>query len=91
MDKAHRPCVFSKIITTYALLVTCVIITARKRSLGQGNVSTPVCHLFTGEVGFPACITGHITRGGLPLGGLHPRGLADPSEIHGILWHMVNK
>ena len=37
------------------------VMTARKRSLGQGNVFTGVC-LFTGG-GFPACITGHMTRG----------------------------
>ena len=38
------------------------IMTARKRSLGQGNVFTPVCHSVHGGV-FPACITGHMTRG----------------------------
>ena len=40
------------------------LVTARKRRLGQGNVFTPVCHsVHRGGVGFPACITGHMTRG----------------------------
>ena len=36
--------------------------------------------LFKGGVGFPACITGHMTsiQGGLPMGGLHPGGLGRP-------------
>ena len=32
----------------------------RKRSFGQGNIFTSVCHSVLG-VGFPACITGHMT------------------------------
>ena len=49
------------------------IVTARKLSLGQGNVLTRVCHsVHRWGVGFPACITGHMTRG------LHPGGWADP-------------
>ena len=34
--------------------------------LGQGNIFTSVCHSVywgVGVVGFPACITGHMTRG----------------------------
>ena len=48
-----------------------IIITARKRSLGQGNVFTGMCHSFCpqGRVGFPACITGYMTGGCLPPGG----------------------
>ena len=47
-----------------------------------GNVFIPVCHTVHGVVGFPACITGHMTRGvciqegstsGGGGGGLHPR------------------
>ena len=38
-----------------------LVITARKQSLGQGNVFTSVC-LSTGGVGFPACITSHTGR-----------------------------
>ena len=59
--------------------------TARKRSLRQGNVFTGFVCSQEG-VGFPACITGHMTRGwsaskrGVCLGGW-----ADPPpEIHGI-------
>ena len=45
------------------------IITARKLSLGQGTVFTGVClSARGGGIGFPACITGHMTRGW----GLHP-------------------
>ena len=57
----------------------------RKRSLGQGNVFTPVCHSVQGDgvVGFLKCITGHMTsiwgqsapRRGQPTGGLHLGGL----------------
>ena len=58
------------------------IFTARKRSLGQGNVFTGVYlfYLSTGEgkgVGFPAYITGHMTRGSASRDegvGLHPGG-----------------
>ena len=54
------------------------IITPHKRSLGQGNVFIPVCYPVHREgVGFPACITGHMTRG-LHLGGLPPGSWAEP-------------
>ena len=39
------------------------LFTACKRSLGQGNVFTAVRLSTGGGVGFPSCITGHITRG----------------------------
>ena len=45
--------------------VVCFI-TARKRSLGQGNVFTPVCRSVHGE--------GSAFRGSLHPGGLHPGG-----------------
>ena len=68
------------------LLLIFTLITARKRSLGQGNVFTPVCHSDHRGIGFPACITGHMTRGistkgGLPRGDLYPRGWADPPPL----------
>ena len=49
-----------------------IVIAARKRSLGQGNVFTRVCHsIHRGKgVGFPACVTVHITSiqgGWLPI------------------------
>ena len=48
-----------------------LIVTARKRSLGQGNVSTGIC-LSTGGGGgsVPACITGHMIGGLCPGGGM---------------------
>ena len=62
-----------------------LIVTARKRSLGQGNVFTQVCVSFCSQgVGFPACITGHMTIGVRIQGvsasrdGVCIRGLADP-------------
>ena len=45
-------------------------ITARKRSLGQGNVFTPVCHSVHQGVSVPACTTGHMTGGSLSRGSL---------------------
>ena len=61
-----------------------LIITARKRSLGQGNVFTPVCH----SVHEGSASGGSASEGGLPPGGLHLRGRgvyiqggwADPSS-----------
>ena len=41
--------------------------------LGQGNISQVFFCLQEG-VGFPACITGHMTRGSSSMGGLPPRG-----------------
>ena len=60
---------------TFFLLCTSNLITARKRRLGQANIFTSVCHSFClGGVGFPACITGHMTRGSAqhPLPGCRP-------------------
>ena len=79
-----------------------LIFTARKRSLGQGNVFKLVCHsVHRDGGGFPACITGHMTRavclqgvcieGGLYLGGLPPGGLGRTPPPHGILRDMINK
>ena len=45
-----------------------MIITARKRSLGQGNVFTRVCHSVHG-----GSTSGGSTSGGLDQGRLHPR------------------
>ena len=53
------------------------LLTARKRSLGQGNVFTGVFLSMGGGVGgfgFPACITGHMPS--IRGGGLHPGGSA---------------
>ena len=70
------------------------IITDRKRVLGQGNIFTSVCHSFCpagdgGMVGFPACITGHMTKGPTCRGGLHLGGWADTPLR--ALQNMVNK
>ena len=51
------------------LLSSLVSFTARKRSVGQGNIFTSVCHSVHGWWGeggygnFPVCITGHMTKG----------------------------
>ena len=62
------------------------IFAKRKQSLGQGNVFIGVC--LSMGVGFPACITRHITSiqgdlppGGLHLGGLHPEGAMPPGGV----------
>ena len=75
--------VFSIHSNSYCLVAcTNQFFTARKRSLGQGNVFTRVCHSVHGNSGggnsgFLACITGHMTS--LQEGSLYPgRGLADP-------------
>ena len=68
------------------------IFTVRKRSLGQGNVFTPVCHSVHGRGGASkdglhpregVCCLG----GGLHWrGGLHPRGSASPLPEHYGIW-----
>ena len=51
--------------------------TARKRSLGQGNVFIPVCHsVHRGKVSVPVCITGHMTGGPLSRGISVQRGVS---------------
>ena len=67
-----------------------VIFTAHKWSLGQGNVSTPVC-MFTGgltsqhasQVTLPgvSASRGVCIQGILHQGGLHPEGL-HPGDLH---------
>ena len=64
-------------------------------SLGQDNIFTSVCHSFCplggrGRVAsFPACITGHMTRGGLhPGGSASGEGLGRPPRA---LQNTVNK
>ena len=61
--------------TTNVILIA-ELITARKRSLGQGNVFTPVCDSVHRGVSVPACTTGHMTggQGGLCSGGSLSRG-----------------
>ena len=75
------------------------IITACKRSLGQGNVFTGVCLSTGGEgFGFPVCITGHMTRASaqhpLPVGrpgGVRPTTPTPMLAPCGILRDTVNK
>ena len=65
------------------------VITARKRSLGQGNVFTRMCHsIHRGE---EVCLGRVYLKGGLPPGGLDPGELGRPPEIHEILRDTVNK
>ena len=52
------------------LLYVFFVITVHKRSLGQGNVFTPVCHSVHRGVSVPACITGRMTGGLCPGGSL---------------------
>ena len=55
------PLLVARVFPKISMLV--VIITTRKPSLGQGSVSTLSVCSRGGVVGFPACITGHMTRG----------------------------
>ena len=57
-----------------------LLITARKRSLGQGNIFTGVCLFKGGGIGFPACITGHMTGGSASIGGFTSRGVCVQRE-----------
>ena len=57
------------------------LITASKRSLRQGNVFTCVCHYVHMGVGFPACITDHLTRGSAYRGSAS-RGVGHPGGLH---------
>ena len=50
------------------------IITARKRSLGQGNIFTPVCHSVHGG-GLPQCMPGNH-----PPDQAHPPGSGPPDQ-----------
>ena len=52
----------STITECWVFIINLLIFTTRKQSLGQGNVFTGVCP-GTGGVGFPACITAHMTGG----------------------------
>ena len=55
---------------TQTLTAMSEFVTARKRSLGQGNVFTPVCHSVHRGVSIPACTTGRMTGGSLSRGSL---------------------
>ena len=56
--------------TRFIIIFLCSISTARKRSLGQGNVFTPVCHSVNGGV---------VSA---PLhAGIHPPWAATPRQI----------
>ena len=70
------------------MYILCHLFTARKRSLGQGNVFTPVCQSFCSQGGL------HPAGSASGVVGLHSesatRGWADPPS-HQILWDMVNE
>ena len=66
----HIPAPFG---SATAIVIVC------KRSLGQGNVFTPVCHsVHGGGVSVSACITGHMTGDSLSSGGSLSRGVSVP-------------
>ena len=53
------------------------IVTARKRSLGQGNIFTPVCHSVHRGGGLPQCMLGYH-----PLGPCTPLDHTPPGTMH---------
>ena len=63
------------------------IVTARKRSLGQGNVFTPICDSFCSGEGVPSLGGGEgaiLGEGGLPsLGGSMKRGAVEGDTVKG--------
>ena len=63
------------------------IITARKRSLGQGNVFTPVCHSVQGVGQHPGGVSIRGVGKSPPMstGGLHPGGGGSASRGRGGL------
>ena len=61
---------------------TTSIFTARKRSLGQGNIFKSVCQEFCPQGGLPQCMLGYHppTEQAPPPGNRHPSGPGTPSE-----------
>ena len=68
----------------FLLVLLMAIITAHKRSLGQGNIFTSICHsvhrghAWQGVHGRWACMVG-----GMHMGGVHGRGMHDSGNVHG--------
>ena len=65
----------------FAIVADIPIFTARKRSLGQGNIFTPVCHSVQGGAcvagGGHVCMPGgHAWQGACMAGDVHGRGCA---------------
>ena len=60
---------------------TFVIITARKRSLGQGNICAPVCHSVHRGKGLPRCMLGYTPHEQTPPG-------ADTSPSGSACWEI---
>ena len=58
------------------------VITARKRSLGQGNIFTPVCHSVHRAVGLPQWMMGYTLGPGTPPGPGTPLDQAPPWTRH---------
>ena len=65
---------------TQTLTAMSEFVTARKLSLGQGNVFTPVCHSVHGGVSIPACTTGRMKGGSLSRG-VFVKGDLCPGEV----------
>ena len=69
------------------ILLECTLVTARKRSLGQGNIFAPVCHSVHGGVCLSACWDttpppGADTPGPAPPKTRHPPDQAPPNAVH---------
>ena len=62
-----------------------IIFTARKRSLGQGNIFSSVCQEFCSEGGLPQCILGYPPRSRHPLQEQAPP-LPSRRPLHSACW-----
>ena len=78
-------------VTPWHLQKLFYVITARKRSLGQGNIFTPVCHSVHGGGGRGACVAGGrvwlggacVARGACMAGGVCVAGGMHGQGVHG--------
>ena len=84
----RKTSLFCLILSSYEFSLSCLnVITARKRSFGQGNIFTPVCHsVHRVHDRGGACMRG---EGRVWLGGCAWWGHACPGGVHGRWWRCM--
>ena len=92
-------CLFNLFVNSFAFLAPANEVSGKVMFYTHTHVS----HSVHWGVGFPACITDHMTRKGsasrgvgqnpvgIPTRGSASGGLGKPPKIHGLLWDMVNR